>query len=374
MAILKFTEARDRALELGSAIHRDTDVKGLLCICHKTTKSYDVQGDVRRDKRLVRSVRVKIGRVDHVRLGDARNEARKLMATIQSGIDPTAGPESTGITLEQALKEHLKERDLSGATVRNYQYHMENYLGRLRRRAVADISRQDCRELLDQLTKRHGKTTGGSVMRTVRALVNTARRHDETIGGNPVDAIRVPATPKREVGELDVAKFWTTTEAMSPVMRDLQRAFLLTGARRTSLLGVQCADFDAEAGVLTFTHMKTGGAWAFPTGRWLTETLRARMIEDEPLSSPWLWPSPGSATGHIAEPKRGGVPSPHALRHHARTMMIAAGVPYAEGALLLGQRLPGASGGYVHQTHLVEALRPHAQALEDLVLSRADVA
>lgn len=54
--------------------------------------------------------------------------------------------------------------------------------------------------------------------------------------------------------------------------------------------------------------------------------------------------------------------------------MIAAGVPYAEGALLLGQRLPGASGGYVHQTHLVEALRPHAQAFEDLVLSRADVA
>lgn len=169
-------------------------------------------------------------------------------------------------------------------------------------------------------------------------------------------------------------EFWSTTEAMSPLMRDLQRTFLLTGARRTSLLGVKCADIDAEAGVLTFTHMKTGGARSFPTGRWLTETLRARMKEDEPLNSPWLWPSPGSATGHVAEPKRAGVPSPHALRHHARTMMIAAGVPYAEGALLLSQRLPGASGGYVHQTHLVEALRPHSQALEDLVLAKAGVA
>ncbi|GLP88653.1 integrase arm-type DNA-binding domain-containing protein [Tritonibacter mobilis] len=374
MTIFKFTEARIRDLPLGSGIHRDTDVKGLMCICHKTCKTFAVQSDVRREKRHVRTVRVKIGRADHIRLNEARNEARKLMATIQSGVDPTAGPESTGITLEQALKEHLKERELSDATVRNYQYHMDNYLGRLRRRAVADITRQDCRELLDQLTKRHGKTTGGSVMRTVRALVNTARRHDETIGANPVDALRVPATPKREVGELDMADFWSTTEAMSPLMRDLQRAFLLTGARRTSLLGVKCADFDAEAGVLTFTHMKTGGAWSFPTGRWLTETLKARMMEDEPLNSPWLWPSPGSATGHVAEPKRAGVPSPHALRHHARTMMIAAGVPYAEGALLLGQRLPGASGGYVHQTHLVEALRPHAQALEDLVLAKAGVA
>ncbi len=207
MAIFKFTEARIRDLALGSGIHRDTDVKGLLCICHKTTKTFACQGDVRREKRLVRTVRVKIGRTDLVRLADARSEAKRLMATIQSGVDPTAGPASTGITLEQTLVEHLKERSLSAATVRGYQYHMDHYLKGLRKRAVADISRQDCRDLLDTLTRRHGKTTGGSVMRTVRALVNTARRHDETITANPVDAIRVPATPKRQVGELDVAAF-----------------------------------------------------------------------------------------------------------------------------------------------------------------------
>lgn len=206
-------------------------------------------------------------------------------------------------------------------------------------------------------------------MRTVRAIINTARRHDETIEGNPVDAIRVPATARRQVDELDVAAFWGQTETSSDVMRDLHRTFLLTGARRSSLLGVKRADFDPEPGILTFTHMKVGEAWSFPTGRWLTKMLTERMDSDEPLASEWLWPSPTSACGRIAEPKRKGIPSPHALRHHARTFMIAAGVPYAEGALLLGQRLPGASGGYVHQSHLVEALRPHAQALEDHILS-----
>lgn len=373
MTIFKFTEARIRELPLGSGIHRDTDVKGLLCICHKTTKTYCAQGDVRREKRLIRSVRAKIGRTDLVRLADARSEAKRLMATIQSGVDPTAGVASTGITLEKVLAEHLKERNLSAATVKGYTYHMDHYLKGLRKRAVADITRQDCRDLLETLTRRHGKTTGGSVMRTVRALVNTAKRHDETITANPVDAIRVPATPKRKVDELDLAGFWATTEAMSGVMRDLQRAFLLTGARRTSLLNVRRADFDAEKGVITFRHMKVGGAWSFPTGRWLTAVLIARMEEDAPLASEWLWPSPTAEAGHITEPKREGVPSPHALRHHCRTGMIAAGVPYAEGALLLGQRLPGASGGYVHQTHLVEALRPHAQALEDHLLALAGV-
>ena len=73
----------------------------------------------------------------------------------------------------------------------------------------------------------------------------------------------------------------------------------------------------------------------------------------------------------MVEPKRSKVPSPHALRHHARTMMIAAGVPYAESALLLGHSLPGATGGYVHRQHLVEALRPWAQRFEDYFLARA---
>jgi hypothetical protein len=78
-----------------------------------------------------------------------------------------------------------------------------------------------------------------------------------------------------------------------------------------------------------------------------------------------------SACGHVTEPREDGpdLPSPHEYSHHARTLFIAAGVPYAESALLLGQRLPGASGGYVHAEHLVEHLRPHAQALEDKVLA-----
>ena len=61
------------------------------------------------------------------------------------------------------------------------------------------------------------------------------------------------------------------------------------------------------------------------------------------------------------------LPSAHEYRHIARTLFIAAGAPYAESALLLGQKLPGASGGYVHREHLVEHLRPFAQKLEDLV-------
>lgn len=373
MAVTKLTEAKIRNMPLGSGIHRDTEVKGLMVICHKTTKSYACQGDVRRNGRHVRTVRVKIDRADRIGLAEARRRAKGIMSTIQSGVDPTERPEETGISLEKALQSHIAERDLSPATVKGYTYHLDNYLARLRKRAVADISRADCRELFEKLERKHGRTTAASVMRTVRAAINTAMRLDESIQGNPVEALRLPTTPKRQVEELDLPGFWARTEALSPVMRDLQRAFLLTGARRSSLLNARRADFDPTRCILTFTHMKTGGTLMFPTGRWLTEMLEKRLAEDEPLSSEWIWPSPTSASGHIEEPKRSGVPSPHRLRHVARSMMIAAGVGYAESALLLGQRLPGATGGYVHPQMLVESLRKHAQAYEDLVLAHSCV-
>jgi hypothetical protein len=84
MAVINLTEARIRDLELGSGIWRDEQVKGLMVICHASTKTYAVQGDVRRNGRHVRTVRVKIDRVDRIGLREARNRAKAIMSQIQS--------------------------------------------------------------------------------------------------------------------------------------------------------------------------------------------------------------------------------------------------------------------------------------------------
>jgi integrase len=375
MSVVKLTEARIRDLSFGSGIWRDELVKGLMVVCHATTKTYSVQGDVRRNGRHVRTVRVKIDRCDRIGLAEARRRAKALMSDIQSGVDPTAGPEESGITLAQALDAHLKERELRPTTAKGYTEHVNRYLTRLRGRAVADITRNDCRELMEYVTEHHGRTTAIGAMRVLRTLINTARRMDETIGPNPTEALRIPMPPRRQVEALDIAEWWRRTEhEMSPRMRDLQRSLLLTGARRTSILTAKREHVDLAKGTLTFAHMKVGDPLIFPMGRFLTTMIEERMHDDAPLNSPWLWPSPNSATGYLREPKRPGFPAAHALRHHCRTLMIAAGVPYAESALLLGHTLPGASGGYVHRSHLAEALRPHAQRYEDFVLNAAGVA
>lgn len=370
MAVINLTEARIRDLEFGSGIWRDEQVKGLMVVCHATTKTYAVQGDVRRNGRHVRTVRVKIDRVDRIGLREARNRAKAIMSQIQSGVDPTAKPEESGITIAAALDAHLGEKPFRPATEESYRYNIDHYLARYRNRAVTDLSRTEVRDIYDRLRDKCGQTTATCVMRTLRAVINTAMRMDETITANPVSALRIPVGNRREVDGLDLVDWWRASEDLSPIRRDLHRAMLLTGARRSSILQVRRADVDLERNILTFNHMKTGGRMLFPMGTWLAGMIRDRLAHDGPLNNPWLWPSPASACGHVTEPKEGpNLPSPHEYRHHARTMFIAAGVPYAESALLLGQRLPGASGGYVHAEHLVEHLRPHAQALEDKVLA-----
>lgn len=374
MAVLNLTEAKIRDLPLGSGIWRDSQVKGLMVICHKTTRSYAVQGDVRRNGRHVRTVRVKVDRCDRIGLRDARTRAKALMSTIQSGVDPTEGLAESGITLQGALDAHLAEKSHRFRTAESYRYHVAHYLKAWKNRAVADISRQMVRDLYADLKRKSGDTTASGVMRTLRAIINTARRIDESLPGNPVEALRIPGSKRRKVAPLDLPDWWRRVQELNPVRRDLHQAMLLTGARRSSILNVKREDVDLEKRVLKFTHQKTSDEpLLFPMGPRLAAIVEERMRADEPLNSEWLFPSPTSKSGHVQEPKEKGLPSPHELRHHARTLFIQAGAPYAESALLLGQQLAGASGGYVHASHLCEHLRQYSEKLEGLVFQYASL-
>src|SRR3546814_446438 len=168
---------------------------------------------------------------------------------------------------------------------------------------ISDWSSDVCSSdlLFGSLKRKHGETTAASVMRTLRASINTAMRIDETIGGNPVAALRVPSTKRREVAALDLEAWWRDVEELTPVRRDLHIATMLSGARRSSLLQVRRDDVDLDRAVLTFRHMKTGGQMLFPMGTRLAERLRARMEADLPVGNEWLWPSATSRSGHIEE-------------------------------------------------------------------------
>ena len=107
----------------------------------------------------------------------------------------------------------------------------------------------------------------------------------------------------------------------------------------------------------------------FPMGTYLKEMLRARLDADAPLNGSGFGRRPRArAAGSRSRRSRGAAAQPAWYRRLARMCSSRRACP-APSALLLGQKLPGASGGYVHAEHLIEHLRPHAQALETKVVS-----
>lgn len=266
---------------------------------------------------------------------------------------------------------YVEGRSLAAATEESYRYHLRKYLARFRNRAMADISRSEARDLFETLKARSGLTTASGVMRTLRALFNEAKRYDETITSNPVDSLRVPLPKRREIDEIDLPAWWAKVSAVTPIRRDLHVFLMLTGLRRKSATTIRRSDVDLTRGIIRVRHMKSGRPFLLPLSNFLVELLRKRMAEDEPIASEWLWPSPTSKCGHVVEPREDGLPSAHVYRHLWRTYAIAAGVPYAESALLLDQRLPGASGGYVHAEHLSEQLRRFQEMVSSYLLGRA---
>ena len=56
-------------------------------------------------------------------------------------MDPTDGPDETGIKLERALDAHLEDCQHRSRTAENYRYQLDHYLKPWRKKAVAGISR-----------------------------------------------------------------------------------------------------------------------------------------------------------------------------------------------------------------------------------------
>jgi integrase len=374
MAKTDLTEAKVRALALGSKVTRDSRVKGFMVICNIHSKSYAAQADLRRDRRLIRTVRVMLGRTDQVSLSDARAAAQTALASIKKGIDPVAKakPVEAQLTLEQALDLHLAEHTLAPVTVKGYRRDLMVYLKAFASRPVADISRQDVREMKAELIEAHGLASTRHALRSLSAVLSTAMRHD-AIAANPITAVQLPTIPQRKVLPLDLVEWWKVTESVfSPIRRDLHRLILFTGLRRTSAVTIKREHVDLEARVIRVAHMKSGRPFTLPLSTFLVDMLRKRMADDVPFNSRWLFPSPTSASGHTSDPKEHGLIPPHALRHVYKTLSFAAGIPHAESAMLLDQKLPGVSAGYIHVDHLVEHLRPYQEKMSAYLLNQIE--
>ena len=349
-----------------------------MVLCHKHTRTYAVQGDIWSHKRKIKSIRITLGRTDRISLRVARAKAREVMATISKGEDPTAPSRSNSLTLEETWNLYQEANVLSPKTQKEYAGHLSRYLSKWQRMPLAELGndRRMVRERHEQLTAKHGPYAANHAARTLRLLYNFALREDPTLPSNPVIAVTFNKEMRRDwaLAKDALPAWWNKVQTLSPIFRDIHILFLLTGLRRTDACTIQDINFDRDQGTLYVPSPKGGKDRAFtlPLSDYLVQLLIARYKENEILfpNSPWMFPSV-SRSGHVEEPKKKGLPSPHAYRHTYRTLALEAGIPYTETCLLLNHKRRDVSYGYISPGALTNHLKTQQERMTSFLLSAA---
>ncbi len=84
----RLTERAVREMDHPGPAVRDTEVRGLMVLRNRRSKSYALQTDLWRCRARIRTVRMTLGRTDRMTLREARSRAREVLAAISRGEDP----------------------------------------------------------------------------------------------------------------------------------------------------------------------------------------------------------------------------------------------------------------------------------------------
>jgi integrase len=135
---------------------------------------------------------------------------------------------------------------------------------------------------------------------------------------------------------------------------------LHTGMRHAEILAIRREDLDFGKRVVWVPQAKAG-AREQPITRELAEYLERRM-DMLPPGCEWMFPSPGSATGHVhtirkafrRSAERAGLDpdqiTPHTLRHTAVTHLVQAGVDLPTVQRISGHKTLSMVARYAHQS------------------------
>jgi len=340
----------------------DADVSGLRIVVGSRSSSYKLVGRINDGSD--RYVSIVIGRTDEVSLKTAREQATELKLALRRGEDPRA-PKRAVASLRKAWERYKETRgpELQPSTVAWYEEKVLQVLKPILDIPLDKLDRETVRALHEKITKKNGPYGANGAMRALKAVYNDAARTQD-LPPNPVSrAVRMNKESPRKWA-LDAAglkEAWRCLDAMEDQVRAAcWTVMLLTGLRSHDARSMRWEHLDAD-GVLTVPSPKGGADRAFrlPLPRHLLQVLERVRQETAPLTSPFVFPSTASKSGHIEEMRRTDEfpHAPHQMRHTYRTWSLEAGVDMQTVTLLMNHRPAGVTWGYVTRAHLLGHMR-----------------
>jgi integrase len=333
--------------------------------------------------------RLALGKIGTLTPDEARTVARRKLATVAEGADPSAERHASrdALTVSDLCEWYLEQaragrllgkngRRIKASTLNmdrsRIEAHVKPLIGK---RAVAGLTLDDIEQLQADIAEgrtakgregRGGNTTGGAAVagRTVgmlHAILEQAKRR-KNIGVNPADGVRkmVGGRRKRRLSEAELESFG---RAMGEAAANGEnttgvaaiRALLLTGFRRMEVMGMRREWLDERERSVHFPDTKSGEQ-VRPIGRAALKALQSVPTRD---GCPYVFPSDlKDSHGHFVGvvkvleriAGRAGLKdvSPHVLRHTFSSIAGDLGFSKLTIAGLLGHAAKGDTESYVH--------------------------
>jgi integrase len=311
------------------------------------------------------------------RLGKDKDEAfRKFHRMMADGGEPPAP--HAALTFRQLVEDYLA--DLEKRATERTVYVARCYLKPILVGCGDLAARQLRKHHVEAAVRKHGRwnaTTENHVKARVVAVFNWAV-NQELLASNPVKGLKKPKARSRGTQALlDGEEHAKLLESAPGYLRDVLVALHDTGARPCEVLSVTAAEFFPELGVWVLETHKT----AHETGKARIVYLTPRLVEvcrelaarhpEGPLfrrRSGKPFP-PAYYLARLVRQLRRKLGlretiTPYGLRHSFATDALAAGVPDAQVAELLGHS--GTAMLHKHYSHLTAKARALRGALDQV--------
>jgi integrase len=348
-------------------IVRDADVRGLeLRVNTDGTKVWTVRYRVHGQQR-----RLKLGPYDPERLtlAAARKAANRELRKVDGGIDPQAERRATRAAVETAkansveslceayIERHAKPKK---RTWRDDQSMINReILPQWRARPATEITRRDCRELVQAIADRPAPIFANRIVALLSKLFAFALS-EEIITANPAAKLPKPGAEaqNRPAGDVEpkpydsdeIRALWMAAEVLDPTPRAIYRLGLITGQRPSEIGDMEWRELDGAWWTIPGRRTKNGRDHrVYLTPSALDALKDVPRIEDEPhvfAGYRGKRQLAGINTTVFATVRRREKPR-HAMRDTVATGLAAAGVGVEDIARVLNHTTgPRVTAGY----------------------------
>lgn len=364
----------------GQVFLRDDELRGFAVRITPGSKSFCVEREIHGRVR-----RMTIGRYGVLTVEQARDKAREKIGEIAAGRDPVEELRQRRKTITFGDLEKLyKERHaVHKKSAIDDICMIKKWLSEWRPRRLNTITRADVTTKHAEIGAAGHTTRANRMVALVRTMFNLASDWGHHPGPNPASRIKFFKEVKRDrfVKPDELPRLWKALQnEPNPYVRGAFFIGLLTGARRSEVLGMKWEDLDLVQGLWRIPDTKAGRPHMLPL---------PRLVVDELTKLPRLQGNPYVFCGRWGRKNLNNVSKPwlrirkeaglndvriHDLRRTLGSWLVAAGasLPLIGKALNHSQPATTAIYARLQLDPVREALEANAERMLTVIHSRMD--